>query len=55
MSVFFQMVNTFVTLRKLVRMCPRCRHKQIVPSSELKRAVRCKHCGVSIPPGHVKD
>jgi len=53
--VFFQMVNTFVTMKKLVRVCPDCRRKQVVAQREIKRAVRCKHCGVTIPPGRVKD
>ncbi len=53
--VFFQMVNTYVTMKKLTRKCPECLRKQIVAQSELNRKVRCKHCGVEIPPARVKD
>jgi len=57
--VFFQMVNTHVTMKKLVRVCPECLRKQIVAQREIKRKVSCNHCGADIPPpsppGRIKN
>lgn len=53
--VFFQMVNTYVTMKKLMRVCPKCHRKQIVAQRDIKRTVHCKHCGADIPPARAKD
>jgi ribosomal protein S27E len=50
MSVFFHLANTYRTLKSLARECPKCGRQQVAARSQIKEAVRCKHCGAEIPP-----
>jgi len=34
----------------LKRTCPKCHHRQVVPSDKKRETVRCQSCGADIPP-----
>lgn len=49
------MINIFLasvmgTVLHLKRKCPKCRREQVVKPSETNKTVKCKFCGVNMPP-----
>jgi uncharacterized protein (DUF983 family) len=51
MNPFF--ISSIISaIRGLKRVCPRCKHTQIVSSNQKDKMVRCSRCGADIPPRH---
>jgi len=48
MPVIFQTLMQVIL--SLVRQCPKCGQKQMVPPAKRNEPVPCKHCGARVPP-----
>jgi transcription elongation factor Elf1 len=46
----FVLFNIVQQLKHKARICPVCRHKQLVPKDKEHTAVQCDRCGASIQP-----
>lgn len=46
----FALLNIFQRVRAQTRVCPVCKHRQVVPADRQGESVRCDKCGATIPP-----